>query len=176
MPAVPTLEVPSHVENSSSQRTSTTRNCCSREAWVAQTPPHAWFWAFLGTCQFPPWKSHLMWQIPLPTRLNKKLFRKCALNRLPNPCKVPHGSHFLSWQVFPEGLMPSCRIQHEWHTCSESPIELWSWNEFRAKATPANLTGERGAVRSWKSLVHKSCIHRCQRIPSKIGTDPSLPL
>ena len=63
-----TLEVPSHVLNSSSQRTSTTRSCwgarCtaskpvrphSWEPWKTQTPFHALFWPFLNhPTPFPP--------------------------------------------------------------------------------------------------------------------------
>ena len=76
---------------------------------------------------------------------------------------------FLNAALVREDGSMGCNIMFEILTCCNMPAHTWSWNaSYMQKTTPVNLTGARGVVRSWNSLV-PDCM------PSEIGADPSLP-
>ena len=184
----------------------------SWEAWAAQTLPCIIL--SLPRClQFPPWKSHLMWKIPLPNTPQQQeivVFSGSMGSPNPSPCLILSLPRYLPVPTLevPSHVANSSSQHASTRSCSGSAH--WTASQTLAKylTDPTSYLDRyspKGSCHHVESsmsdtlaqnrlsncevgmnfvqkqhqqtcLVHKSCIHRCQRTPSKIGTDPSLPL
>ena len=97
--------------------------------WQPQIPPHASFWAFLCTCQFPPWKSYLMWSVPLPNTPQQELVVEVRIEPPPNPSRPTLGNkrpNTFSWFVLtlPKPSFPP----HSWEAwAAQTPPHASFW-------------------------------------------------